>query len=370
MTTKQLALIAGVGIAAATARAEVFRYHASGNWDNVSMGDSGWGLNPNNPAVPDGSLPGGSDDARINFGNNTVTVDSTVPTVSRVQIGVDESGQVVVENNGVLTANLDVLAGNNNSNATGTLTVNDGGVVNVGRILWAAQNQSNGVINLNTGGVINVASHLWLGVSGSAVINISGTLNQASGILGLGTLDAVNPGGGTATVNVNDGGVLALNNISSADGLPSIQEGSVLNINAGGQVTLPGDFVAVINEYVQADKVTANSGESMVMVDLTTNPGFTTVTAGPIIELNEDPLVVSSITMDPVTGEITLTWNSIDSETFRIFYGVDLVSFEGQIASEYPAGPGATTTYSLNRSSLGEAASVGTVFFRVERELP
>lgn len=370
MRTMPISIIASFGIACVTAQAEVFRYHASGNWDNVSMGDSGWGLNPNNPAVLDGSLPGENDDARINFGNNTVTVDSAVPTVGRVQIGVDESGQVVVEDNGVLTANLDVLAGNNNANATGTLTVNAGGVVNVGRILWAAQNQSNGVINLNAGGVINVASHLWLGASGNAEVNISGTLNQTGGILGLGTLNASDASGGTATVNVNDGGLLALNNISSAGGLPSIQTGSVLNINGTGQVTLPGDFVIVIRNYIEAGKITGNLGGSSVLVDLTTNPGFTTVTAGPIIGPNEDPLVVSSISLDPATGEITMTWNSIETETFRILYGVDLLSFERLLASEYDAGPGASTTFSFNRSSLGDAATAGTVFFRVERELP
>lgn len=220
--------------------AATLRYNGGGNWENVSNNDTGWGENPNNPPVANGSLPGAGDTARINFAGNTVIVDSEVPTTERVQIGVDESGELLIEDGGVLTTTNDVLAGNNNMAATGTLTVNSGGEVSVGRILWAAHNDSTGLINIREGGVVNVASHLWWGVSGSAEITISGTLNQTGGILGLGTLNAVDPAGGRATVNVNDGGLLALNNIHASG--TSIQPDSVLNINGTGQVTLPGDL--------------------------------------------------------------------------------------------------------------------------------
>ena len=370
MRTTKLTQLLALGFTASFAQAETFRYHGGGNWDDVSMNDSGWGLNPNNPAVANGTLPGVNDDARINFGGNTVIVDSAVPTVDRVQIGVDESGEVLVLDGGVLTAARDVLAGNNNPNATGTLTVNNGGVVNVGRILWCANNQSNGVINLNAGGLITVADHLWWGVSGNGQINISGTLNQTGGILGMGTSNASTASGGTATVNINDGGVLSLNNISAADGTPSIQAGSVLNINGTGQLTLPNDFVSVINDYVQAGKITANSGESSVIVDLTTNPGQTTVTAGPIIEPNDEPLVISEITFDDSSGDISLTWNSLDTESFKIVYGLDLVDFSGELEENYGADAGLTTTYTFNRSELLGAETSGTVFFRVERVNP
>jgi len=202
-------------------RAATYRYRLSGDWQTVTDGVSeGWGLNPNNNGSPGLGLPGAVDEARINWGNNTVSVNTAVPTVNRVAIGVDESGIVQVNSGGILTAAQDILAGNNNANATGTLIVNDGGIVNVGRILWAANTSSSGVITINNGGTVNVASHLWWGVSGAASIGIYGSLFQTGGILGLGTSNASTPSGGTATVTIGDGGLLALNNISSARIVP------------------------------------------------------------------------------------------------------------------------------------------------------
>lgn len=260
------------------AGAAVLRYRASGDWTQITDGASpGWGPNPNGVGT---SLPGASDDARINFGGNTVQVTSAVPTVSRVQIGVDESGVLLVQNGGVLSTttangNGDVLAGNNNPNATGTLTVENGGTVNVARILWAANDNSDGNININPGGQVNVASHLWLGVTGTANINISGTLTQSpGGILGLGTNNAVSATGGTATLNILSGGLLELNNIDG--GGNSIQPGSVIDISGTGQLTLPGDFVGVLEDYRDNNEIIGNGGASFVTVDLTKNPGFTT----------------------------------------------------------------------------------------------
>lgn len=277
-------------------RAATLRYRSSGDWTLITDGATpGWGPNGGGAGA---ALPGAVDDARINFGNNTVTVNSAVPAVSRVQIGVDESGMLVVENGGVLTTttsngNGDVLAGNNNAAATGTLTVNNGGTVNVGRILWAAQTNSTGVININSGGQVNVASHLWWGVTGDATVNISGTLNQTGGILGLGTNNAnagaVNGGatGGAAIVNIMDGGLLALNNISSNPALPSIQPDSLINITGSGQLTVPsGDFVGVLGNYAAAGKIVGDGGATALTIDTTKNPGFTTayIVSAPVPE--------------------------------------------------------------------------------------
>lgn len=276
------AIIAVVAaVAADRADADVLRYRASGDWTAITDGSSpGWGPNPTGVGT---TLPGAGDDARINFGNNTVTVTSAVPTVNRVQIGVDESGIVEVNSGGVLTTATDLLAGNNNSNATGTLIVNNGGVVQVGRILWAANNSSNGVIDVRAGGSVTAASHFWWGVTGSATVDIAGTVSQTGGILGLGTSNASTASGGTATVNIVDGGLLALNNISGAAGLPSIQAGSSINIEGSGELTLPGDFVGLLTDYANANKIGGNGvpGLSNLVIDLTRNPGFTTAYAIP-----------------------------------------------------------------------------------------
>lgn len=294
---KSLLALAVVGstLVASQAEADTFRYRQTGNWTDVTDGTTpGWGLNPNNNGSP-GSLPGLGDDARINWGGNTVTVDSAVGEVSRVQIGVDESGTVVVANGGVLTATLDVLAGNNNANATGTLEVQSGGTVNIGRILWSANNNSTGVIDIQTGGVVNVASHLWWGVTGAATVTITGTLNQTGGILGLGTSDASTASGGTAAVTIGDNGVLSLNNISGSAGLPSIQAGSEIDITGTGELRLPGDLTGLLQDYVDAGKIVGEGVASNpeLTIDTTKNPGFTTVYLVPVPEPSSLALLIA-----------------------------------------------------------------------------
>jgi len=283
MTRRLLAGVVMGVLAVGLAQGAVLRYRQSGAWQDLNAGAThGWGLNPNNDGVTPGtSVPVAGDEARVNWGNNTITVGYSAPTFGRLMIGVNESGNVEVNANGVITTTGDVLAGNNNASATGTLIVNTGGIVNVGSILYAAHNSSTGFITINSGGQVNAASHLWLGSSGTATVNISGTLNQTGGILGLGTTNAVDPSGGTATVNILNGGLLALNNIHG--GLTSIQPGSIIDISGTGQLTVPGNFVGVLTNYANGNQLSGNGvpGLSNLLIDTTTNSGFTTVTAIP-----------------------------------------------------------------------------------------
>lgn len=258
------------------------RYQQSGNWtQQTAPGNIGVGWQGT-------TLPGSADTARINWGGNTVIVNTTVPTVSRVQIGVDESGVLEIAAGGRLTTSGEVRVGNNNSTnalappVSGTLTVGNDGILTVGGILWSA-NSSSGNININAGGRINAGNHLWLGVTGTSVITISGMLTQTAGILGLGTNNAGTATGGSAQVNIMDGGWLSLNNISGNSGQPSIQSGSILNLYGSGQLTLPGNFVSNLTGYVNAGKIVGNNtpGMSNLTIDTTTNPGFTTVRAIP-----------------------------------------------------------------------------------------
>jgi hypothetical protein len=264
-----------------TANAETIRYRMSGDWNKVAgAADAGWGVNPNNDGTPGVSLPGAEDDARINWAGNTVTVSSAVPSVKKVEIGVDENGTVVVANGGVLTAATDIFAGNNSSNATGRLIVVSGGKVSVGNILWAANDSSEGIIDVQTGGVVTVASHLWWGVSGKATITISGEINQTSGILGLGTKDAATASGGNATVNIMSGGKLNLHNISGDAETASIQAGSKIEINAGGLLSVKGDVAGAINNYIAKNEIVGVGGTLKVAFDAATNLTSVSVQAG------------------------------------------------------------------------------------------
>lgn len=258
------------------ADAAVFRYFQSGNWDNIatSADPSGWGLNPNTFS---GELPDADDDARINFGGNTVTVNTAVPAVNRVQIGVDESGTLNIDSGGILSAVNgpnpgDFFVGNNNAAATGTLNVNDGGVVNVGRILWVGQSGSTGVLNVEQGGEVNVDLHLWWGIgpATTSTVTIDGVINQlatGNGNLGLGTLDASTPSGGFANVTIGSTGELNLANLGSG----SIQDGSLLSIEAGGELTVTLDRVGLVQGLIDDGKIVGVGGDLSVDFDAATD---------------------------------------------------------------------------------------------------
>lgn len=353
------------GLLVNTSHGENLRYRQSGDWFAISTGDEvpGW---------VGATVPGVADNARVNWGGNTITLVGDAPVIQNMQIGVDESGTLEVNDGGVLNAANDVIAGNSNNNVgggdvAGTLVINEGGVVNVGRILWSARGNTTGNIEINSGGLLEVESHLWLGEIGESTINISGTLQQNGGILGLGTRNAVDPSGGTATINVNDGGLLALNNISGGE--TSIQPGSLLNVVGTGQVTLPGDFVDVIYSYIENEQIAGNGilGRSALIVDTSTNPGFTTVTAAPVVEPNDSDVVISRITVDEESDEVTFTWNSLENESFIITYSTNLVTFEGELESDYPADAGVETSYTVERLDLPGVDPGVPVFFRVAR---
>ncbi len=260
----RVAVIAStVFMAADHAAAVTLRYRSGGPWQDVAVDNgsggltSGWAIN--NPAAS-GNVPVAGDEARINFADNTVTLDYDAPAFLRLRIGVDEGGILEVRDGGVLTTTEDVTVGNNSNNSGNSieayLDVFSGGVVNVGRILWVGrapndtQKNVDGYLDIQAGGVVNVANHLWWGNRANAVVNIAGSLIQTGGILGLGSNDFTVTGG-TATVNVLDGGLFALNNIRAGDTM-SIMPGSKIDIQGSGQVTLPGDFVTSLGNYRDA----------------------------------------------------------------------------------------------------------------------
>lgn len=200
-----------------------------------------------------GVIPGAGDQARFNWGNNTVTLSGLAPNIANLQTGVDEAGTLVINSGGSLTSTEWSMIGTAGP-VTGRLTINNGGVMTISQHLWSGVGGvgSIGITDINSGGILNVG-----------------------GILGLGTVDASTPSGGTAFLNINDGGIFHLNNIHG--GGTSIQPGSLLNISGTGLMTLPGDFTGVIANYVAAGRIVGDGIVGNVTSDLTTNPGFTTV---------------------------------------------------------------------------------------------
>ena len=206
-----------------------------------------------------GVVPGAADTARMNWGNNTVTLSGLAPDINHLQTGVDEPGALVINSGGSLTSLGWTMIGTAGA-VTGRLTINNGGVMNINSHLWSGVSGSTGITDINSGGILNVG-----------------------GILGLGTVDAVNPSGGFGFLNVNDGGVLHLSNIQADGSLGSIQPSSLLDIDGSGLVTIPGDFTAVMNTYITAGRITGNDVVNQVQAifDVGQNMTFLTAIAVP-----------------------------------------------------------------------------------------
>ncbi len=143
-----------------------------------------------------------------------------------------------------------------------------------------------GILTLN-GGTLNDAGHLWLGAAnltlGIVDINAGGILNVGQ-MLGLGTGNSTSASGGQGFLNVNDGGVLNLANIQ-ATALGSIQPGSLLDISGSGLVTIPGNFVGVMNGYISAGRITGNdvAGNVQAIFDGGLNRTFLTAIPEPSV---------------------------------------------------------------------------------------
>lgn len=226
---RKLLFVLVVCAVAGMANAAVYRYEGNGAWENASVTE-GWTLD--NGATHPGVLPGAADEARFNWGGATVTVSSAVPAVWRVYPGCDESGTLIVHDGGVVSMAdcLMMAVGGNPAGNTGTLTVEAGGTVTAGGHLWAAEHPAS-----------------------VGIVNISGTVS-IGGIIGLGGVGF--GAGGIGLVNVLDGGVLHLTNIhSDIVNLPSIHPGSLLLVTGTGLATLPGDFVNVVQAYIDAGRI-------------------------------------------------------------------------------------------------------------------
>jgi hypothetical protein len=180
-TTKNAILIVallGVMVAGRPMAAGSCRYIGSGDYNDLYSvtGTHGWGPGCTCP----GGLPCTNDVIRVGWGNNTVTLTNVV-TVAGFQIGVDESGRLVVASGGGLTA-IGTSAnsvGDSGVGVTGRLTVYTNGVVNSSFVLEVGA-RANGLLTID-GGIMNCSHHLWVGSTatgvGSIILTNGGTLN-------------------------------------------------------------------------------------------------------------------------------------------------------------------------------------------------
>src|ERR1051326_6935022 len=187
-------------MSAGKAMAADIRYQNSGDY----LVPAGW---------VGGVIPGTNDTARFNWGDNTVTLAGDAPLLRNFQMGVDESGRLIVNAGGKLktTGTQNSTVGNNGgAGIIGRLTINAGGEVNVTNVLFVGANAT-GILT-NDGGTLTISSHLWGGSGAPGVGTISirnGGVISVGGNIGLGTINASTPSGGSCYLYVEDGGILS-----------------------------------------------------------------------------------------------------------------------------------------------------------------
>lgn len=235
------------------------RFHGNGSWDMLEgVGQpEGW---------QSAAAPGTGDNVRANWGNNTVTLNYTT-AVNRMQLGVDESGTFRIQDGGSLTLSAGSTVGNNGgAGVVGALIIDGGGTVQINNWMKIA-NKATGEVTVN--GVLGMTGHLWMGphgteaMTGTLNINNGGVVN-VGGNVGLGTVNAVDPGAGVGIINVNDGGLLNLHHWNDTG---SIQAGSVLNIFGSGVVTVGGNRVDAAYAYEDLGKIVGGLGEISAIFD-------------------------------------------------------------------------------------------------------
>ena len=166
---------------------------------------------------------------------------------------------------------MQIVQGDNNSG--GVLRVQNGGVLTT-KVAWSAVGYNDTAHAIvDAGGTYNFSQHAWIGLNAGVV----GTLD-ISGLVTVGQMLGIGLGGGVGTINVKDGCVLDLFQMHG-DGSSSVKVGSVLNIETGGQVLLPGDYTAVIDAYIANGRMASDG--VIGAVTITVADGITTLTEIP-----------------------------------------------------------------------------------------
>jgi len=151
---------------------------------------------------------------------------------------------------------------------------------------------------VDTGGVFNFGSHAWIGWKGNATVHINGGTINVAGMYG--TAFEGNPGG-SAAVHVNSGEL----NLQQFHPEKSIPEGSVLDIKEG-RVTIVGDQIAVVQNYIDLGRITAYGGSGQVFINWA--DGVTIIDAKDWAVSNKDinEEFLSRVYPNPTSGMVTI----------------------------------------------------------------
>ena len=117
----------------------------------------------------------------------------------------------------------------------------------------------------------------------------------------------------------------------------------------GGEETFDGvlDEVAIWDQALTAEEVMA------------------VYIGGPLGLSPSQPLAINSINFSPDNGEVSLTWNSRESDVFTLKYSTDLINWDSDIDDGIEADAGESTTRVFDILELDLPQNV---YFRVEKQ--
>src|ERR1035437_10072671 len=149
------------------------------------------------------------------------------------------TGTYNMSNNAVLNVHNWIAIGRNGG--TGVLNISGGAAItHDGGGNFDVGGGGPGTVNQNGGAVTNASGQTWIGESSTAIWNLN------SGVANLGTINIVQTGSGTGTLNVN-GGLLIANEITTGNSLGF----STLNLN-GGTVQASANNVNFLHDVTLA----------------------------------------------------------------------------------------------------------------------
>ena len=212
-------------------------------------------------------------------------------TGGRLWVGINGSGALIV-NDGELTIYDKIEIGKNTS-GEGTMVMN-GGTVNFdgngNSTDLEIGKYGTGTLYMN-GGVINVEDHIKLGQESG-----SGTIYLYGGVINANNLRPVDQTLGTAFMDITE-----------------------------GMLTFPGDYRAVVNQFVNKGWIVGYDGLGIVEVTYATEPNQTTVTAvnlPPEQAQNPNPRHLSIV--DRTADGPILTWGpGIYAASHDVYFGTD-----------------------------------------------
>jgi len=185
----------------------------------------------------------------------------------------------------------------------GTLIITNGASLTAANSAeWNAVGYNNtALMVVESGASASFGYHLWVGFDPSA----DGTLIINGGTVSVGQMFGLGWNGGKGTAQVNSG-TLNLTQLHPTD---SIKGASVLNITGTGTVTINGNQLTAVANYIAAGKITANGGPNVAY-------GYDSTINKTILQAAPARQAITSVSVSG--GNVTLTYQTTPGHIYHL----------------------------------------------------